>query len=147
FGRIGMAICYDGWFPEAYRLCALQGADIVCVPTNWVPIPGQDPTREAMANILVMAAAHSNSIFIAAADRVGTERGQPFLGQSLIASCTGWPIAGPAGPTDEEIIYADLDLSEARRARNWNDYNQPLRDRRSDVYGAMLGADAKPGWH
>lgn len=147
FGRIGMAICYDGWFPEAYRLCALQGADIVCVPTNWVPIPGQDPTREAMANILVMAAAHSNSIFIAAADRVGTERGQPFLGQSLIASYTGWPIAGPAGPTDEEIIYADLDLSEARRARNWNDYNQPLRDRRSDVYGAMLGADAKPGWH
>ena len=39
-GRIGVAICYDGWFPETFRLCALQGADIVCVPTNWVPIPG-----------------------------------------------------------------------------------------------------------
>ena len=77
-GRIGVAICYDGWFPETFRLCALQGADIVCVPTNWVPIPGQAEGREAMANILAMAAAHSNSIFIACADRVGIERGQPF---------------------------------------------------------------------
>ena len=51
-GRIGTFICYDCWFPESFRLCALQGADIVCVPTNWVPIPGQDPKREAMANIL-----------------------------------------------------------------------------------------------
>ena len=58
-GRLAIAICYDGWFPETYRLAAMQGADIVCVPTNWVPIPGQDPNREAMANILCMAAAHS----------------------------------------------------------------------------------------
>ncbi|MBL8583790.1 MAG: hydratase, partial [Rhizobiaceae bacterium] len=70
-GRIGCHICYDCWFPESFRLAALQGAEIVCVPTNWVPIPGQDPKREAMANILVMAAAHSNSVFVAAADRVG----------------------------------------------------------------------------
>ena len=52
-GRIATFICYDCWFPESFRLCALQGAEIVCVPTNWVPIPGQDPAREAMANILV----------------------------------------------------------------------------------------------
>ena len=44
-GRIGVAICYDGWFPETFRLQALQGADIVCVPTNWVPIPGQEAGR------------------------------------------------------------------------------------------------------
>ena len=49
FGRIGTFICYDGWFPESFRLCALQGADIVCIPTNWVPIPGQAQDREAMA--------------------------------------------------------------------------------------------------
>ena len=83
-------------FPRRFRLCALQGADIVCVPTNWVPIPGQAEGREAMANILAMAAAHSNSIYIACADRVGVERGQPFEGQSLIVSFTGWPVAGPA---------------------------------------------------
>jgi predicted amidohydrolase len=47
-GRIGVAICYDGWFPEAYRLAALQGADIVCVPTNWVPIPGQAEGQQAV---------------------------------------------------------------------------------------------------
>lgn len=146
-GRIGMLICYDGWFPEAYRLCALQGADIVCVPTNWVPIPGQAPDQPAMANVLAMAAAHSNSIFIAAADRVGTERGQPFLGRSLIVSYTGWPVAGPASDTAPETIVADLNLSEARRKRNWNDFNQILRDRRTDCYDAMLGSGVKPGWY
>jgi N-carbamoylputrescine amidase len=146
-GRIGMAICYDGWFPEAYRLMALQGADIVCVPTNWVPIPGQADGREAMANILAMAAAHSNSIYIACADRVGTERGQPFEGQSLIVSFTGWPVAGPASRDKEEILLAEIALGAARRARNWNAFNQVLRDRRSDLYDEMLGSDIKRGWY
>jgi predicted amidohydrolase len=146
-GRIGIAICYDGWFPETYRLCALQGADIVCVPTNWVPIPGQAEGREAMANILAMAAAHSNSIYIACADRVGTERGQPFEGQSLIVGYTGWPVAGPASRDREEILVAEVALGEARRARNWNAFNQVLRDRRSDLYDEMLGSDVKRGWY
>jgi len=146
-GRIGVAICYDGWFPETFRLQALQGADIVCVPTNWVPIPGQEPGRQAMATILHQAAAHSNSIFIACADRVGTERGQPFEGQSVIVSCTGWLVAGPATRDDEEIITARINLSDARRKRNWNAFNQVLRDRRTDAYGEMLGADVKPGWY
>lgn len=146
-GRIGVGICYDCWFPETFRLAALQGADIVCVPTNWVPIPGQAEGREAMANILVMAAAHSNSIFIACADRVGTERGQPFEGQSLIVAHTGWPVAGPASREDEEILVARVNLGEARRQRSWNAFNQVLRDRRSDVYGEMLGSSIKPGWY
>ena len=146
-GRIGMAICYDGWFPETYRLTALQGADIVCVPTNWVPIPGQAQGREAMANILTMAAAHSNSIYIACADRVGTERGQSFEGQSLIVGHTGWPVAGPASRDKEEILIAEIALGEARRARNWNAFNQVLRDRRSDLYDEMLGSNIKRGWY
>ena len=146
-GRISCHICYDSWFPESYRLAALQGADIVCVSTNWVPIPGQDKDREAMANILVMAAAHVNSVFIAAADRIGTERGQPFIGQSLITSYTGWPIGGPASTDEEEIIYAEANLSDARRKRNWTEYNQPLRDRRKDVYGEMLGSQQSAGWY
>jgi predicted amidohydrolase len=146
-GRIGTFICYDGWFPESYRLCALQGADIVCIPTNWVPIPGQDAKREAMANILCMAAAHTNSMFVAAADRVGVERGQPFIGQSVIVSYTGWPIGGPASPEREEIIYAEANLADARRKRNWNEYNQVLRDRRIDVYDEMLGAKVNRSWY
>ena len=146
-GRIGVAICYDIWFPETFRLQALKGADIVCVPTNWVPIPGQAPGREAMATVLAMAAAHSNSIFIACADRVGTERGQPFEGQSVIVGCTGWPVAGPASRDDEEIVLAEVDLGSARRLRNWNAFNQVLRDRRTDVYDEMLGSKEPPGWY
>jgi N-carbamoylputrescine amidase len=147
FGRIGTFICYDGWFPESFRLCALQGADIVCIPTNWVPIPGQAQDREAMANILCMAAAHSNSLFVAAADRTGVERGQPFIGQSVIVSYTGWPIGSAASRNREEIIYAEVNLADARRGRNWNDFNQVLRDRRTDVYDEMLGTNIIPGWY
>jgi len=146
-GRISSNICYDSWFPESFRLAVLQGADIVCVPTNWVPIPGQAKGERAMANSLIMAASHCNSVFIAAADRVGEERGQPFEGQSIITSYTGWPIAGPASRDKEEIIYAEANLADARRKRNWNEYNQPLRDRRTDVYSEMLGSTHKPGWH
>ncbi|MFG2464511.1 nitrilase family protein [Streptomyces canus] len=133
-GRIGTFICYDGWFPESYRECAVRDADIICVPTNWVPIPGQAEDQPAMATVLCMANAHSNSVYVAAADRVGTERGQPFIGQSVIVSYTGWPISGPASPDAEEIVYADLDLKQARAARRWNDFNDPVRDRRPEAY-------------
>lgn len=146
-GRIGVAICYDIWFPETFRLQALKGADIVCVPTNWVPIPGQAPGREAMATVLAMAAAHTNSIFIACADRVGDERGQAFEGQSVVVGCSGWPLAGPASRDEEEIVLADVDLGSARRLRNWNAFNQVLRDRRTDVYDEMLGSREPPGWY
>ncbi|CAJ0718963.1 nitrilase family protein [Ralstonia mannitolilytica] len=141
YGRIGVAICYDGWFPETFRLAAVQGADLVCVPTNWVPIPGQQPGKPPMANILHMAAAHSNSMVIACADRVGTERGQPFLGHSLIVSHTGWPVSGPASGSDEEILIGEVDLAAARRDRNWNSFNHPLRDRRTDFYAESLGVE------
>jgi predicted amidohydrolase len=146
-GRIGTFICYDGWFPESYRLLALQGADIICVPTNWVPIPGQAKGERAMANILHMANAHSNSVFVACANRIGPERDQPFVGQSLIISYTGWPVAGPASTDREEILCADINLADARRKRNWNEFNQVLRDRRTDVYGEMLGSGVQPGWY
>jgi N-carbamoylputrescine amidase len=138
FGRLGVMICYDQWFPEAYRSCAVRGADIVCIPTNWVPIPGQRPDREAMANVLAMAAAHSNSFYVAAANRVGEERGQPFIGQSLIVSHTGWPVAGPASASEEAVLLASVNLSEARSARRWNDHNQVVRDRRPDQYDSSL---------
>lgn len=146
-GRIACAICYDIWFPEIFRLAALQGADLLCVPTNWVPMPAQPNNLPVMANILAMGGAHSNSMFVAAADRIGVERGQPFLGNSLIVSHAGWPIAGPASIDREEMLIADLNLADARRKRNLNEFNQLLRDRRTDTYGEMLGADARPGWY
>ena len=147
YGRIAAIICYDGWFPEVFRMAAIQGADLICIPTNWVPMPEQPKKLPVMANILTMAAAHSNSFFIAAADRVGTERDQPFLGSSIIVSHTGWPLAGPASPTQEEIIFADINLSDARQKRALNAFNQPLRDRRIDLYNETLGSDVKRSWY
>jgi N-carbamoylputrescine amidase len=146
-GRIACAICYDIWFPEVFRLAALQGADILCVPTNWVPMPEQPATLPVMANILAMGGAHSNSMFVAAADRIGLERGQPFLGNSIICGCTGWPLAGPASFDREEMVVAEINLSDARRKRNLNDFNQLLRDRRIDVYDELLGGRVKRGWY
>jgi predicted amidohydrolase len=134
-GKIGIAICYDGWFPEIFRQMALKGAELVCIPTNWVPIPGHDASLEPMANILHKAAAHSNAIYIACADRVGVERGQPFIGSSLIIGPTGRAIAGPAGSDTEEILSATISLSDLKTSRTLNERNHVIGDRRPDVYG------------
>ncbi|KQS83396.1 hydratase [Methylobacterium sp. Leaf361] len=133
-GKVGVAICYDGWFPETFRQLALAGAEIVCIPTNWVPMPDQPDGEAAMANTLHRAAAHSNGIFIACADRVGIERGQPFEGQSLIIGPKGWPLAGPASRDRTETVSALVDLDAAGR-KDLNAFNSLLRDRRADIYG------------
>ena len=133
-GKVGVAICYDGWFPETFRRLALGGAEIVCIPTNWVPMPDQPDGEAAMANTLHRAAAHSNGVFIACADRVGVERGQPFEGQSLIIGPKGWTLAGPASRDRTETISAMVDLDEAGR-KDLNRFNSVLRDRRTDIYG------------
>ncbi|NVZ99103.1 nitrilase family protein [Pseudomonas gingeri] len=141
-GRLAMIICYDGWFPEVYRLLAMQGADIVCMPTNWVPMPGQRDDAMIMANTLAMANAHSNSLNIICADRVGIERGQRFVGNSLIVGADGWPLAAPGSADREEILYAEINLKASRQSRHLTPFNTVLRDRRSDLYDPMLGT----GW-
>jgi predicted amidohydrolase len=93
-----------------------------------------------MANILHMAAAHSNSIVIACADRVGIERGQRFLGNSVIINRSGWPVAGPCSESEEKILIGEVDM-DPRCEPSWNSVNHPLTDRRTDVYGENLGAD------
>ncbi len=134
FGKLGVMICYDGWFPESYRACALAGADVVCIPTNWVPMPAQPAGREVMANTLVMAGAHSNGVFVVAADRFGVERGQPFLGNSIIVGPTGFPLAGPAPADAEAILTAEIVPAEARASRQLNGFNHLLENRRTTQY-------------
>ncbi len=133
-GKVGIAICYDGWFPEVFRQLALNGAELICVPTNWVPMPGSESQTDTMSNILTKAAAHSNGVHIVCADRIGTERGQPFIGRSLIVGPEGWPLVGPASADREEILLAQIDLSSAPRSRALNSFNHLLGDRRTDVY-------------
>ena len=141
-GLIAPVICYDGWFPEVYRQLALRGVDLVCMPTNWVPMAGQSEDERAMANTLAIANAHVSALNIACADRVGTERGQRFIGRSLVVGAGGQVLAGPASAGDEEILLARIDLDRSRRASHFNEFNDALRDRRIDVYGPMHG----DGW-
>jgi predicted amidohydrolase len=143
-GRIAMLNCYDIWFPESWRLAALKGADIVCVNTCWVPILGQDSKLLPMADYLCMTGAHSNAVFVVAACRIGVERKQPFIGHSIITNPLGFPIGGPASEDKEEILYADINISDARRGKTWSELNGPLRDRRKDVYDEMLGSQENP---
>jgi N-carbamoylputrescine amidase len=138
-GRIAIAICYDGWFPEVFRLAASRGADVVCIPTNWVPMPAQPSDRPAMATTLAMAAAHSNGLMVACANRTGTERGQSFIGQSLIVGGDGWPLAGPAPQDKDAILYAPFDVQRIRAGRALNAFNHVLRDRRPEEYESLAG--------
>jgi N-carbamoylputrescine amidase len=140
-GRIGMLICWDIWFPEVPRILSMQGADIICSCNNWVftPPPLFDESGKCMASYLTMVAAHTNNVFIAAADRVGVEKEAKFLGCSLISGTNGWPITGPAAPEGETILHAEVNLSDARTAPIWNSLNDLVRDRRTDLYDEMLG--------
>lgn len=133
-GTIGVLVCFDIWFPEAARSLALAGADVVCLPTNWVPTPGAEEADRAMATVLSQSTAHVNGIPVIAADRVGVEREQPFIGQSVIASHSGVMVAGPAGYSTQETLHYVHDPVAARAARTWNDYNNPLENRRPDTY-------------
>jgi predicted amidohydrolase len=135
-GPLGLAICYDGWFPETFRAMAVAGAGMVLVPTNWVPMAGQAEADEPIANTLIKAAAHSNGIYIAAADRIGVERGQPFIGRSLIVGPDGLALAGPASARDPQIILATAQLGMVESYRSLNQFNNVLGDRRTDIYGA-----------
>ncbi len=149
-GRIGMQICYDQWFPELTRIQAVKGADIVAEPTNWVPINeyersgAMDTDELARANYLAVSNAHVNTVWFACADRVGTERGQPFLGRSLVVDPAGNPVAGPASQEDEELLLVeDCNLMDARRQKNWNDLNVIPRDRRTDLYDELCGFEGE----
>lgn len=140
-GRIGLLVCWDIWFPETARIVGQQGADIICIPTGWVwtAPPRYDASGTCMAAYLSMAAARVNNVFIATADRIGVERGVGFMGNSLIAGPNGWPIGRIAGPEEDAILYADIDISHARTAPILNQLNDLMRDRRTDLYDQLLG--------
>ena len=139
-GRIAMLICLDAYYPETARICAMQGADIICIPSNWMDVKESRALPDpywTMAPVLCMANALSNHILVAGVNCAGYQRGRHFPGQSVIAGPWGAPVAGPAGQ-EEEILYADVDLCDSRR-KYFHPTNSRLANRRTDVYSADLG--------
>jgi predicted amidohydrolase len=130
-GRLAMCICYDLEFPEVVRGLALRGAELVCAPTNW-PDEGRPDGERPMEVVRTMAAASSNRVFIAAADRCGSERGVDWVGGSAIIAPSGFPLAGPGLP-GPGVLRATIDVAEARDKRV-SERNDVLADRRVDVY-------------
>jgi predicted amidohydrolase len=134
FGKLGILICYDIRFPEAARVLALNGADIIALPTNW------PEGAESAPDFLTRARAWENRVFIVAANRVGMERGRRFIGRSQIVAPSG-EILREAGPEEETILYADLDLSKARQKRiiiepgEWE--LDVIGGRRPELYGRL----------
>jgi 5-aminopentanamidase len=131
-GRLGLCVCYDIEFPEFPRSLALRGADLICVPTNW-PDEGRPPGERPLEVVRAMAAASSSKVFIACADRCGTERGVAWVGGSAIVADTGWLLAGPAPAPEPTLLVAACDLARARDKR-LNERNDVFADRRPDLY-------------
>jgi predicted amidohydrolase len=144
FGRVGMIVCFDLWFPEPARALALAGAELIAVPTNWVASFKRrvyDDRGYCQGDYVAMAA--QDGVVMACADRIGEERGVRFLGASIIVDSDGWPVAGPAGADSEELLVADVDLDAVPRARRRTPRNDLLGDRRPDAYNAVLVREAE----
>ena len=136
FAKIGVLICWDQWFPEAARLTALKGAEIIFYPTaiGWKA----DRAKETLEYHSAWEAAQrghaiSNGVFIATTNRVGKEGKLKFWGRSFVADPFGHVIYR-ADDTDEEIIVADCDLSKVDQTRREWPF---LRDRRIDAYQSI----------
>jgi 5-aminopentanamidase len=130
-GRLALCICYDLEFPEVVRGLALRGAELVCAPTNW-PDESRPDGERPIEIVRAMAAASSNRVFVAAADRCGSERGVDWVGGSAIIGPSGFPLAGPGSP-GPAVLLASIDLAQARDKRV-SARNDVLADRRVDVY-------------
>lgn len=137
FGRIGVLICWDQWYPEAARLTALQGAEILFYPTAIGWLPEEKPllgTQQHCAWETVQRGhGVANGCYVCAVNRVGTEQDSEFWGQSFVSDYYG-QIVAKAPVSDEYILYADLDLKALEDHRRiWPFF----RDRRIDSYDGI----------
>ena len=142
YGKIGVLICWDQWYPEAARLAALQGAEILFYPTaiGWHPSEKAKYGENQYSSWELIQRSHAiaNGCYVAAINRVGHETpvggdGIEFWGQSFVAGTSGQLLA-KASIYSEEILYADLDLENVDVTRtHWPFF----RDRRIDAYSEI----------
>jgi predicted amidohydrolase len=139
--RLGVVVCYDLRFPEAVRILALRDVDLVAVPTAWVA--GFDKVTSPTASIGQVDGAlvqgNLNSVFLACADQVGTAEPYTFLGRSVVVDPYGRAAVGPLDPVAEDLVVVEIDTDDVRTARHRGPGISPLEDRRTDVYGDLLG--------
>jgi N-carbamoylputrescine amidase len=139
YARIGVLICWDQWYPEAARLTALQGADILFYPTaiGWHPAEkaALGKAQHAAWETVQRGHAIANGCYVAAVNRVGHERlageGLEFWGQSFVAGTSGEVLAR-ASMEKEELLVVPLELGQVEATRTHWPF---LRDRRIDAYG------------
>jgi N-carbamoylputrescine amidase len=136
-GRVGALICWDQWFPEAARLTALSGAEILFYPTaiGWLRTERPDAAK-AQRNaweLIQRGHAVANGVYVAVVNRVGREGKLKFWGGSFVAAPSGEVIAH-AGAEREEILIASCDLEKIAEARQSWPF---LRDRRIDAYSGL----------
>ena len=133
-GKLGVLVCWDQWYPEAARLMALQGAELLIYPTAI----GYDPhdtkeeqERQRMAWQTVQRGhAVANGLPVITVNRVGEEDGVPFWGTSFVAGPQG-ELLYEASTTEEECVIVEVDMQRSEQVRRWWPF---LRDRRIEAY-------------
>ncbi len=142
YGKIGVCVCWDQWYPEAARLTALQGAEVLFYPTAIGWHPGEKAEHGAVQHAawetIQRSHAVANGCYVVAVNRVGLEKpaggeGIEFWGQSFVAGPSGQVLA-KASVDQEETLLVAVDLREVELTRTHWPF---LRDRRIDAYGDL----------
>ncbi|MCP4540715.1 MAG: carbon-nitrogen hydrolase [Chloroflexi bacterium] len=126
--KLGLLVCFDWIFPEAWRVLALKGADVICHPSNLV-LPG-------FAQRAVPIRALTNRVYVVTANRIGVERDLTFTGLSTIANPKG-DVLVQASQGEEEVGIVDIDIGLARDKRITS-RNDVFADRRPNDYSFLL---------
>lgn len=143
-GRLGVMVCWDQWYPEAARLMALQGAEVLIYPTA-IGYAAEDTSEEQQRQrrawqTVMRGHAVANGLPVVAVNRVGHEpdpsgqtAGIQFWGTSFVAGPQG-EIIYEASDDDEESIIVEMDMEHSEQVRRWWPF---LRDRRIEAYGEI----------
>lgn len=137
FATLGVGVCWDQWYPEAARLFALRGAEILLYPTaiGWLPDEKEEfgETQHSAWETSMRAHAIANGVFVGAANRVGVEGSLQFWGASFLANPNG-KILHRASHDTEEIVMVECNLADVDVVRTHWPF---LRDRRIESYGEI----------
>lgn len=128
-GKIGLFVCYDAFFPEAARILAIKGANLLVNSTNW-----ESPYSYDM-DMVMSARALENTVYLACCNRIGTDTTLSFFGHSRILNPLGQVISGIEGEK-EDFVYASLDYDRIEKMRT--EYYTMLTERRPELYTELV---------